>query len=463
MPARLRIAESVIAAAFALIVASGSGSIASAQAAPPPQTDAEILQIARSIQPAAIRRDIETLVGFGTRNTMSAQNDPKFGIGAASRWIYTRFRAAAQLAHGRMSVEMVRFIQPQGPRIPHPTPLTDVVAVLRGDDEGINGRAYVVSGHYDSICSNPVDSTTTAPGADDDGSGVAATLESARALAPFHFRATIVFECVAGEEQGLYGSAYMAHRLKVDGARIDGMLNNDIVGGDPLYGNGPWMRSVRLFSEGIPSHLTPRQTAMLRYAGAESDSPSRELARWIAGTVNTYVPTPRVRLIFRTDRYLRSGDQVSYLDQGFPAVRFTESHENFHHQHQTPRVENDVQYGDLPQFVNWRYAARVARLNAAALAALARAPAAPAQAWVVARALTNDTTLRWLPSRSGNAAGYEVIWRETTSPTWEHARWAGSATSFTLRGISKDDFLFGVRSVSPHGRRSPVTFAMPGR
>ncbi|MDE2127583.1 MAG: M28 family metallopeptidase [Armatimonadetes bacterium] len=463
MRAEIGTTQSALAAVVTLIAIGGPASPAAAQSAPRSRIDADVAQIARSIRPASIRRDIETLVSFGTRNTMSAQNDPKFGIGAASRWIYARFRAAARLAHGRMSVEMVRFIQPQGPRIPEPTPLTDVVAILHGDDEGLNDRAYVMSGHYDSICSNPVDSITTAPGADDDGSGVAATLESAMALAPYHFRATIVFECVAGEEQGLYGSAYMAHRFKLAGARIDGVLNNDIIGGDPIYANGPWMRTVRLFAEGIASRLTPRQLAILRYAGAESDSPARELARWIAETANVYVPSPRVQLIFRTDRYLRSGDQVSYLDQGFPAVRFTESHENFHHQHQTPRIENGVQYGDLPQFVNWRYAARVARINAVSIAGLARAPAAPAAAWVVARSLTNDTTLRWQPSRSSNATGYEVIWRETTSPTWTHARWAGSATSFTLRGISKDDFLFGVRAVSPHGRRSPVTFAMPGR
>lgn len=268
---------------------------------------------------------------------------------------------------------------------------------------------------------------------------------------------------VAGEEQGLYGSTYMAEQAKQGGWHIEAMLDNDIIGSSHGANGEHDDRSVRLFSEGVPTDETPAQAALRRSVGGENDGPSRQLARFIKEVGERAVPGMRVDLIYRRDRYLRGGDHIPFLERGYPAVRFTEPHEDYHHQHQDVRVENGVQYGDLPEFMDFRYVAQVARINAAALATLALAPDVPADAGIVTRRLTNDTELRWTAGKEPELAGYEVVWRETTAPAWTHHRFVGNVTSYVFPGLSKDDFFFGVRAVDRAGHFSPVAFPRPVR
>jgi hypothetical protein len=424
---------------------------------------ADIRKIVREIRPANIERTIRTLVSFGTRNTLSAQDDPKRGIGAAGDWLYSEFSKLREASGGRLRIAKQTFLQPRAARVPQPTPLTNIVATLPGDLPENEQRYVIVSGHYDSICSNPTDAVHDAPGANDDASGTAAVLEMARVMVPYRYHATIVFLCVAGEEQGLLGSTYFAEQAKKNGWRVESMFTNDIVGGT-TGGNGVHDdRSVRVFSEGIPSDETPAQALVRRSIGGENDSASRQLARFIKEAGERYVPGMKVTLIYRRDRYLRGGDHIPFNERGFPAVRFTEPNEDYRHQHQNVRTENGTAYGDLPEFVDFPYVAQVARVNAASLALLALAPAPPQNVGIVTRRLTNDTDLQWSAGSEPDIAGYEIVWRETTSPLWTHSRAVGKVTQATIPGISKDDYLFGVRVVDTHGHRSPVAFPKPMR
>ena len=399
-----------------------------------------------------VERTVNTLVSFGTRNTLSAQDDPKRGIGAARDWIYSEFQKIAATSNGRMTVELETFEQEPGryPRIAKATKVTNVVATLRGTKSP--DRVYVVSGHYDSMCSSPTDADCDAPGANDDASGVAVVLEAARVMAPHPFDATIIFIAVAGEEQGLVGSTYFAEQAKKNGMNIEGMFTNDIVG----HG----VRSVRVFSEGVPSNESEDEAKVRRNVGGENDSPSRQLARFIDATAAKYTPKFDVAMIYRRDRYLRGGDHIPFLEQGYPAVRFTESRENYDHQHQNVRVENGTQYGDLPKFDDFPYIANVARVNVAALAELASAPARPKNVRIITARLTNDTDLAW--DAADDADHYEIVWRETTSPVWQHSQAVGRVTSYTMK-LSKDNFIFGVRAVSSDDRRSPAVYPKPAR
>ncbi|MFI5087849.1 MAG: M20/M25/M40 family metallo-hydrolase, partial [Terriglobales bacterium] len=347
-------------------------------------------------------------------------------------------------------------------------------------------RIVLVTGHYDSRPSNDQDTQADAPGANDDGSGTAVSLECARVLSKYKFPATIIFLTVAGEEQGLLGSAHFAEMAKQQGWTIEAVLNNDIVGGDKSPGQDAGV--VRIFSEGIPladlkqGRPSPPQIgaskntngavqldqlpnvqaiAVVRTLGAESDSISREEARYIRQVGAQYLPPSfQPLLVFRPDRYLRGGDHTSFNRQGFAAVRITEYRENYHHQHQTPRTENGIEYGDLPKFVDYEYLANVARLNAATLASLASAPAPPANVRVEARKLDNDSTLLWDPSPDGRAARYEVLWRATTSADWEHLVPASGLKETTV-SVSKDNVVFGVRAVDAQGHRSLVVLPRP--
>jgi len=399
-----------------------------------------------------VERTVNTLVSFGTRNTLSAQDDPKRGIGAARDWIYSEFQKIAATSNGRMTVELETFEQEPGryPRIAKATKVTNVVATLRGTKSP--NRVYVVSGHYDSMCSTPTDADCDAPGANDDASGVAVVLEAARVMAPHPFDATIIFIAVAGEEQGLVGSTYFAEQAKKNGMNIEGMFTNDIVG----HG----VRSVRVFSEGVPSNESEDEAKVRRNVGGENDSPSRQLARFIDATAAKYTPKFDVAMIYRRDRYLRGGDHIPFLEQGYPAVRFTESRENYDHQHQNVRVENGTQYGDLPKFDDFPYIANVARVNVAALAELASAPARPKNVRIITARLTNDTDLAW--DASDDVDHYEIVWRDTTSPRWQHSQAVGRVTSYTMK-LSKDNFIFGVRAVSKDGHRSPAVYPKPAR
>jgi hypothetical protein len=344
-------------------------------ATPDPQIEAAL----KSISAGQIQSDIEKLVSFQTRNTLSAQDEKSIvaakGIGAAREWIKSEFERYSRDCGGCLEVKTDTFTQPVSERVPAPTELTNVYAVLKGTNPEDAKRIVLVSGHYDSRNTDVLDTSGFAPGANDDGSGTAVSLECARALSKLNFPGTIIFLTVAGEEQGLDGSKHFAEFAKSQGWDIEAVLNNDIVGGDKSPGQDP--KVVRVFSESIPDNTTEAQLRMIRALGGENDSPSRELARYIAQTARAYRLEISPLLEFRRDRYLRGGDHISFNEQGFPAVRFTEYQENFTRQHQNVRTENGIEYGDLPKFVDFDYVANVARVNAATLASLAAAPGAP--------------------------------------------------------------------------------------
>lgn len=421
--------------------------------------DPQIAKIVSEIDSRRIESTIRKLVSFGTRNSLSDQNDPQRGIGAARDWLFAEFQKAAAQSDGRMTVEKQTFEQAKAARVPQPTMMTNVVATLKGSQADSADRVYVVSGHYDSMCTSPTDAKCDAPGANDDASGTAAVLEMARVMARYKFDATIVFMAVVGEEQGLLGSTYFAEEAKKNNMNIEAMFTNDIVG-NSLGGNGVRDRgSVRVFSEGVPSNESPAEGATRRSVGGENDSASRQLARFIKETSERYVPM-KVAMIYRRDRYSRGGDHIPFLERGYAAVRFTEPNENYQHQHQNVRIENGIQYGDLPQFVDFAYVANVARVNAAALAALASAPARPKNVTVATR-LSNDTDLKWEANREPDLAGYEIVWRDTTAATWTNARAVGHVFAYSMKGMSKDNYFFGVRAVDKQGNRSPVTYPRP--
>lgn len=427
------------------------------------RTNRDIESIVREIEPPRIAATIHKLVSFGTRNTLSDQNNPLRGIGAARDWLYSEFQKVAEQSGGRMTVEKQAFEQAKAARVPEPTLLTNVVATLKGTQPESASRYYVVSGHYDSMCGSPTDGNCDAPGADDDGSGTAAVLEMARVMAKYKFDATIVFMAVAGEEQGLLGSTYFAEQAKQKSLNIEAMFTNDIVG-NTLGGNGIRDRAtVRVFSEGVPTNERPEEATVRRAVGGETDSPSRQLARFIRAVAERYVQRMKVMMVYRRDRYLRSGDHVPFLERGFPAVRFTEPNEEYRHQHQNVRVEKGIEYGDLSKFVDFEYVANVARVNAASLAMLALAPARPKNVAILTERLTNDTDLRWDANKEPDLSGYEIVWRDTTSPVWTNSQWIGDVTRYTIKGKSKDNYFFGVRAIDKHGNHSPVTYPVPIR
>ena len=427
--------------------------------------DPEVARMLAEVDARNVERTIRKLVSFGTRNTLSAQDDPARGIGPARDWLYQEFQRISRESGGRLRVELQTFEQQPGqfPRIARPTRITNVVATLPGAQAESAARLYVVSGHYDSMCSSPTDAECDAPGANDDASGVAAVLEAARVMSKRRFDATVVFMAVAGEEQGLVGATHFAEQSKKANADIEAMITNDIVG-NTLGGNGVRdRRTLRVFSEGVPSNETTEEAATRRSVGGENDSPARQLARFVREVGERDVPGFRVWMVYRRDRYLRGGDHIPFLERGYAAVRFSEPNEDYTHQHQNVRTENGVRYGDLPEFVDFPYVAQVARVNAAVLAALANAPARPENVRILTRRLTNDTDLEWEANREPDLAGYEIVWRETTAAEWTHSRPVGKVTTFTVPGMSKDNYFFGVRAVDTRGNRSPVSYPRPLR
>lgn len=420
----------------------------------------DIPKIVSEINARNIEATIRKLVSFGTRNTLSEQNDPNRGIGAARDWLYSEFQKAAAKSGGRMTVEKQTFEQAKAARVPQPTMLTNIVATLKGTQPESTNRVYVVSGHYDSMCSSPTDAKCDAPGANDDASGTAAVLEMARVMAKYKFDATIVFMTVPGEEQGLLGATYFAEQAKKNTMDIDAMFTNDIIGSS-LGANGVHdPKTVRVFSEGVPSNETQQEAMTRRSVGGENDSQSRQLARFIKETTERYVPSMKVWMIYRRDRYGRGGDHQPFLERGYAAVRFTEPNENYQHQHQNVRIENGIQYGDLPQFDDFNYIADVARVNAASLAALASAPARPKNV-SFPTSLSNDTPIKWDANKEPDLTGYEIVWRDTTEATWTHSLAVGNVETYSMKGMSKDNYFFGVRAVDKEGNRSPVTYPRP--
>ncbi|MCC2280111.1 M28 family metallopeptidase [Streptomyces sp. ET3-23] len=422
---------------------------------PPPR---ELRSLLREIDPHRIEATVRKLVSFGTRHTLSAQDDPVRGVGAARDWLLAELRRSAQASGGRMTVELQSYVQQPAPRVPVATTITNVVATLRGSVTP--DRIYVVSGHYDSRNSDPMNATGDAPGADDDASGVAVVLELARVFATRRPAATVVFAAVAGEEQGLYGSGHMARTYRGRQADVQGMFTNDIVGSPTAEDGSRDPHTIRLFAEGVPTSETPEQAEVRRSVGGENDSPSRQLARFVRDTAENDATGMRVRVVYRRDRYLRSGDHVPFLQQGFPAARFTEPAENYAHQHQDVRVVEGKQYGDLPEFCDFGFIARVARVNGAALWSLAQAPGTPRGAVIRTTALGNSTELAWERGPDPDIAGYEVVWRETTEPEWTHVVPAGNTTRHTV-ALSKDNVFFGIRALNRSGLRSPVAFCAP--
>jgi Peptidase family M28 len=398
----------------------------------------------------------ERLVAFGTRNDFSERSSSRdHGVFGARDWIAAEFQAIAATTDGRMSVALDTYLQPRTAKTPRAVTESSVIATLRGTEPG---RVYVMASHFDDCDGRCIDGLGTAPGADDNASSVAAVLEAARVMASTHFRGTIVFACFDGEELGLWGSNHFAHELAARRVPVLAVLNNDIIGNSTGGDGASEPNVIRVFSQALPAGTDIERVNLV---GSENDSPSRELSRFIAEIVPVYLPDFSVRQIYRADRFLRGGDQESFQAVGFAAaIRFVEAHENFAHQHQDVRVEDGVQYGDLPQYIDKEYLRRATQANVAALATLALGPASPMGAQMVLRRLGYDSTLRWQPA--ADAVSYEIVWRPTDASQWEHSRNVGNVSEATVP-VSKDDYVLGVRSVDSNGLRSPAVYPVAAR
>jgi hypothetical protein len=430
--------------------------------AAPGEANPKITRIVDEISAQRIEATIRKLASFGTRSSLSETESDTRGIGAARRWIKAELEKCGTGTNLR--VEFDDHWVENGPRIPRPTHIVNVVATLPGTQAESRDRVYVISGHYDSMPTSPTDGEKDAPGADDDASGTAVSMELACVMSKYKFDATIVFMAVAGEEQGLLGSTGFAKAAKAKGLDIAGMFTNDIVGNTRGADGKVDRNRVRLFAQGVPplKELPDEVLAALRTSG-ENDLPTRQLARYVKESAERHVPGMKVELIWRRDRYLRGGDHFPFLEAGYAALRFTEPSEDWRHQHQDVRVVDGVQYGDLPEFVDFDYVARVARVNAASLASLALGPAVPSGVEMENLRLEADTTLRWQPNREPDIAGYRIVWRETTSPVWQNALDVGNVTRHTLVGVSKDNAVFGVQAYDRDGNLSVAAFPKPYR
>ena len=425
------------------------------------EPDEDLRALLREIDPDRIQATILRLTQFGTRHTASSQTDPVRGIGAATTWVFEQMQAIAATSSGNMTVQKQTFVQPVSSRIPVPTTITNVIATLKGTASP--ERFYVITGHLDSRVTDVLNFTADAPGADDDGSGVAVMLELARLFATRQFPGTLVFATVAGEEQGLYGSAFMAAQMAAAGNDVQGMFSNDIVGASQAFdGTRPDPHSLRLFVEGIPTNATANQISLMQSVGGENDGVTHQLARFVTDVAPFDLTGINIRVIWRRDRYLRGSDHISFQRQGYPAARFTEPRENFNHEHRDVAVINGVQFGDLAEFVDYEYTARVARVNGAALWALATNPSTPKHLEIHVNPPTgfagnNVTTLTWNANPEANLAGYEVLLRETTAADWTNVISVGNVLTVAL-DIAKDNVQFGLRAVDTAGHRSPVAF-----
>jgi hypothetical protein len=492
----------LLAAAAALPTSATAQALDShASLLPVAPADPAIAAALAQVSPEKIKADIARLVSFGNRSTLSSNDTdlpPNSGVTAAADWLFSEYTRISHDCEDCLEVHRDDFVEPGKPntRILKDTRIQNIYAVLKGSDPAQSPRRVLVTGHYDSRNSDNFNTHDPAPGANDDASGVAVSLECARVLSKLKFPATIVFVAVAGEEQGLNGSRHLAKLARAESWNLEAVLNNDIVGGDTTPGQiGQQKDAVRIFSEGVPGPATLDQLHSIQTLGAESDSPSRELARAIVDVDRTYfrphsqrpanvanghvraqflreVPGFHPILIFRRDRFLRGGDHTSFNAEGFPAVRFTEWQENFDHQHQTPRIESGtlqngtqgpIQYGDFLKYVDFVYVANVARLNAASLATFASAPGEPTEVHVLTRALDNNTDLAWsAPAGAPAGTTYEILMRPTDASDWVTFHSAGNATSIKLP-ISKDNTIFAVRSSDAAGHKSPAVYPTPTR
>lgn len=424
--------------------------------------DPQIEQMVRDVSADSLHAVIERLVGFGTRHTLSRSDGAARGIGAAREWILARFREWGKNSEGRLTASIdTTTVPPDGKRINVPVLVGNVVGTLKGTDPA-DSRVYVISGHLDSRVTDVMNSTADAPGADDDGSGTAAVIECARVMSRYRFPATILFAVVSGEEQGLFGSTYMAGKAKSEHMNVDAVLNNDIMGGSAsgetrIVDN----THVRVFSEGLPAYELDKNAGRIRALGLENDGKPRQLARYVREMCDRYVPNLEAVMIYRNDRFLRGGDHTPYVENGFAAVRITEMNEDYRHQHQDVRTEGGVKYGDLPEFIDFEYLRKNTSLNLACLASLAKSPPPPRDVTVEVRRLTNSTSLSWKAPAAGTPKGYYVLMRATTSPVWEKKTFTAS-TEIQLP-YSKDNYFFAVQSVSDTGNESLPVVPSIGR
>jgi hypothetical protein len=423
--------------------------------------DQEIKKMVDDISREKIEQHVRKMVTFHTRHNLSVQDDASKGIGAAWNWIKAEMEKSIPASGGRLSVEFVDYtVGGQGQRIAQETKLKNVVAILKGTDPN-DDRKILISAHLDSRAALDNDNTGFAPGANDDGSGVAAILELMRIMSTRKFPATIVFMAVSGEEHGLYGAKFMAEKAKAEKWNIIAMLNNDMIGNS---GSSETMLNdnmrVRVFSEGVPALETEQMTALRKYTAGENDSRSRQLARYIKETGERYVDQMNVTLVFRNDRFGRGGDHTPFCQAGFTAVRICEYNENYDRTHKIPAVVNGIQEGDLPEYVDYEYVRKNAGINLATMANLALAPCEPANCGIVTGGLTNSTTLRWTaPANGVKPAGYYILMRETFQPLWEKKIFV-EGTEATLP-YSKDNYFFGIQSVDASGHESIAVF--PGQ
>jgi hypothetical protein len=419
----------------------------------------ELVDIAAAIKVDNLRASDKTLVGFGTRNTALRLDSKTRGVAAASHWIADQFQTISKQCNGCLKI-----VQPwqvfTGPRLRKEggVKVQDVVAIQRGTTDP--DRVIVITAHLDSINSKVFqshwkDNTGDAPGADDDAAGVSAMLEVARVLSHYKFPATLVYSADAGEEQGLYGGRIIAQYAVDHGWKVEADLNNDMVG-NSHGGNGTYKpHFIRIYSQGRKTHATPKQLALSNALGGNSDSPSRNVARYMASLANEYLTNFHVRLVYMTDRWGRGGDEEPFLLQGYPAVRLAESAEAYNRQHQVVRTEDGVHYGDVFAWVDFDYLANVARLDAITMASMAMAPA-PVSGLELSGAVSYHTTVKW--NKVDDAASYNVWWRETTAPQWQHVAHAGDKDHLVLKNVIIDNYFFGVSSVSADGWESPVEF-----
>jgi hypothetical protein len=413
--------------------------------------------VADGVSQDRLRADIETLVGFGTRSTLSSQDDPKRGIGAARKWGEAEFRKTSAACGGCLQIALPEKMV-QGERIPKPVRLVDVVAIQRGTERP--NEVVIVQGHLDSRATDVMDAVSDAPGANDDGSGIAVVLEAARALSQRKYPVTVVYALLSGEEQGLYGGELLAEYAKAQGWQVKAVLNNDIVGGSCGSDHFCDDQHVRVFSEGPRGDADARLLAAMRREGGENDSPSRNLARWIGRVAQADPGGLAVRQIWRDDRVGRGGDQIPFQALGYPAIRFTSAVEDYNREHQNVRTENGIEYGDTIEGVDFPYLAKVARLNIEALDLLARAPMPPAP--VAKVAVSTSSELSWKPVPG--AVSYAVWRRRTDQPYWEvkPVQSGVKATDVTLFGERGDDWFFGVSAIAADGTTSPIASAVPG-
>jgi hypothetical protein len=427
----------------------------------PASSDPRITAIVGAVSTDRLRADVTRLVGFGTRHTLSDTLSATRGIGAARRWVKAEFDRISAACGGCLEVFYVSGMVGPAPRIPQPTNIVNVVAVQRGASD--TGRYVLMSGDIDSRISDIMDATDSAPGANDNASGLAGTLEAARVLTHYRFAGSIVYAALSGEEQGLDGGQILAKWIQERGWRLVGVINNDMIGNvqgiDGITDNS----TARVFSDGTPPTETEQERNRRRFTGGEVDGVSRQLARYIRSIAERYVPTLDVWLIYRLDRFGRGGHHKPFADLGYPAVRLMEMHENYNRQHQDVRAENGVHYGDVLEGVDFDYARKITSVDAATLAALSWAPAPP-RAVRIGGAVQPAAVLTWAaPEDSADAAGYRVYWRRTDAPTWDRWEDVGLATRHVFTGQVVDNYFFGVASVSREGDESVVVFPVTGR